>query len=501
MTSRESLASGFRRLIRSSSIALTGGIRPDEYGLPYFDHIISTYLNTEYDRADPISQKIVSFVESVRTKRLSEPQSLTLSDVFSVERATLRLQNLDSLRARAWELREQYRTVFGEDMMAVYQRSAHDPSLATVDQLRSDLLRLLDAFHWRYTFGPIREQALNDVSQRLIWLMGFFLIFVVLAVGIDFMRWGTSNQTVSLVPLVMFAGAAGASISLQNRLQRIPTTGDSIINLFALKHGQTSLFLNPIMGALFALFAYLLFVSGFVTGDIFPKVRISEVTGNPRDYHSFGSYLYSMAPIDSRNFAKLLIFCFIAGFAERLIPDALDRLVEKKANSLTGQMLTSDSLKDVLSGLVAKTSEDKAAAETEETKKRKASEETAAREKANAEQEATRKKAAIEINAAEAKTNLDEQAKEEVEKQAAADKAAAETEATRKKEEADLRAAALNADAASKATQKKKDAEERGLAGPTDPTHVDPDTPPLEPQKSPNPVKPTSPPQEEPKKR
>jgi hypothetical protein len=372
------LASLFGRLTGSPSLARRQGVHADEYGAPYLDHLLSVYRNTEYDADDPRAKAIAAIIDGVRTKREQEPETLTLSDVFAVERAILRLQGIDNLRARAWDLREQYRTVFGEDMLAVYQRSAHDPTLATPDQLRCDLLRLLDAFHWKYTFGPIRESALNAIYLRLLRVMLFFLLLALFAIGVDYLYWGETNQTVSLIPLVLFAGAAGASISLQNRLQRVPTTGDSIINLFALKHGCASLSLTPIMGALFALVAYLLFISGLVKGELFPKIRIAESTGQPHDYRSFGSYLSSMCPIDSLNFAKLLIFCFIAGFAERLIPDVLDRLVATNVDSLTSRMLTADSLKEMVTGLVATASRDKAAAESEETKKRKESEARAA---------------------------------------------------------------------------------------------------------------------------
>ena len=81
--------------------------------------MMSVYSNTEYDENDARVMKIVELIRVVNEKRLHKPQELALSEVFSVERAILRLQNLDSLRARAFELREQYRTIFGEDAMAV----------------------------------------------------------------------------------------------------------------------------------------------------------------------------------------------------------------------------------------------------------------------------------------------------------------------------------------------------------------------------------------------
>ena len=114
----------------------------------------------------------------------------------------------------------------------------------------------------------------------------------------------------ALVPLV---GALGGLISSQRRVQSIPSVGESLTDMTNLHFYTSSLTVSAVSGAIFAAILYMLFASELLQGKLFPTKVNPTVHMPPEDL------------------ARLLIWCFIGGFAERFVPDALDRLVSRSA--------------------------------------------------------------------------------------------------------------------------------------------------------------------------
>ncbi len=193
--------------------------------------------------------------------------------------------------------------------------------------------------------------------------------------------------------VVVISGAMGGFVSALQRIQSPPTEGDSLYNLSLLFHGAYSIFVAPISGAIFAIILYLLFTSGTLMGTFFPTIysptgkftngseekaenggrkptptptpspvdsptpevtpslatlTTPETVGSPTPSPTKSpaqpsptpqpvpeqginvfDFLARSGPGSGKDYALLIVWCFIAGFAERFVPDALDRLISR----------------------------------------------------------------------------------------------------------------------------------------------------------------------------
>jgi hypothetical protein len=162
----------------------------------------------------------------------------------------------------------------------------------------------------------------NKNTQSLFWLYKYFL------------DKDIKPQDFSLAVLTIFSGMIGSCMSLLQRTEKAsgaPSSfTDSVLDAMDIKLSiSIKYFLSLIFsGAIFATILYLLAVSGaFTLGDLFPKLELrtdSIVCSEPIGIRA----LFSCVKSEPKN-AMMLVWAFLAGFAERLVPDTLDSLMEK----------------------------------------------------------------------------------------------------------------------------------------------------------------------------
>jgi hypothetical protein len=103
------------------------------------------------------------------------------------------------------------------------------------------------------------------------------------------------------------------------RLHDLPLFNDPVVNFLSLKYGRLSIYFNPVSGAIFAVILYFILVGRMISGTIFPKIN------------SDAGIFYLTPPLSGcEDYAKLFVWAFISGFAERFVPDTLDRLIAMK---------------------------------------------------------------------------------------------------------------------------------------------------------------------------
>jgi hypothetical protein len=145
-----------------------------------------------------------------------------------------------------------------------------------------------------------------------------------------------------LMIIVIFAGALGAFFSSLLRLYDFADLPKALVDpgLGRLPGGYVIIYslVPPVVGAIAATVLYITFAAGLLEGALFPKFacKLMDAKGTalvPDACRTFGTTISDFGPATAVDYAKALIWAFIAGFAERLVPDALQTFAAKVENA------------------------------------------------------------------------------------------------------------------------------------------------------------------------
>jgi hypothetical protein len=295
------------------------------------------------------------------------PAELTNAGVLLFDRAVARILAADPanhalLRKKAAQLRERYQQVASEPDFARFAE-VNKPLAdgADIKLVVAEIEGLLSRFHQVYAIAPLRETVRNTLSVKIVnrmtvlLLLGFVLVLwareenepatavkagAVKATAKEGAPGAAQNQppapeapergtlgSLREIPsllVIIFAGALGGFLSVQQRIQSAPTDGDAIQRMLALESGGFGVYISPILGAIFAILFYLLIIAGYMPQtDLLPTI---STTPPPLGSFTLEEFLRACGPATSKDYAKLIVWSFLVGFAERLVPDALKRL-------------------------------------------------------------------------------------------------------------------------------------------------------------------------------
>lgn len=170
-----------------------------------------------------------------------------------------------------------------------------------------------------------------DIHRTIVlWLFLATLIFTILLAAPLIYSDGTGNKVLTILPVVVLSGILGSFVSA---LKRIYSSSD----IFPLK--KHSIYLKksngyliayssipPLVGAICASVLYVIFASEIITGPFFPAFSCEIGKG---ECGSFQSFLSSWSPVNPQDYAKAIVWGFIAGFSERFVPDILNKVVKE----------------------------------------------------------------------------------------------------------------------------------------------------------------------------
>ncbi|MDI5919772.1 hypothetical protein QLQ86_03060 [Halomonas sp. LR5S13] len=159
-----------------------------------------------------------------------------------------------------------------------------------------------------------RIRHIHAITRRLIVMT----TVAVAVLGAIFALTFFYNQRFLVTWAVPLCGIIGGFVSIQQRLNKVTDEELALLNA-----SWFQILLVPIFGGVFALVLYLVFLSGIVSGDLFPvfsfpsRDEIEE--GEDFMLHIFQETYPSSGP----DLAKLLFWSFVAGFSERFVPQLI----------------------------------------------------------------------------------------------------------------------------------------------------------------------------------
>jgi len=159
---------------------------------------------------------------------------------------------------------------------------------------------------------PERMTLLIAVSNRLLMALG--ALMALLIPGALLTYWFGAVVVGAVPMMVLLVGALGGFVGLQKRLGQM-----SDDDLTLLSKSWVYTFLSPLIAGILALLTYVLFISGLMTGDLFPKfVAEKDVAAN-------GIQVLFDIQGQAADYAKLIFWCFLSGYSERFATDILSQ--------------------------------------------------------------------------------------------------------------------------------------------------------------------------------
>jgi len=171
----------------------------------------------------------------------------------------------------------------------------------------------------------LAPEQLELYREALLWLfrwtLGVIGIITVLLVIMD----SFNVKILTILVLVVLAGALGALFSALTRLYSLRQLPAAIVwgSLNRPKGEYLLVFclVPPIVGMIGATFFYVFMQSGIIAGNVFVNFTCERLI----ECEGLGCLL-SYSPCLPADYAKAVVWGFVAGFSERMIPNILARL-------------------------------------------------------------------------------------------------------------------------------------------------------------------------------
>lgn len=291
-----------------------------------FKHFLSEYYR--HSQKECLSDYIKIIIDSYKEGTVV----LGWSDVCALRVAIIDKLNVSELKIEEKHLKLRFKSIADEDQYHAYEEFVNSSDATDEVSLRSQVVYLANRLYWAYALATKGHEIRSCVSVvvSIIFILLLFFMFAYSHV------YAAPEKHDLLVSVACF-GAFGAYISFHRRMSRLKIHSETFLSFLQLRSGYFDGVSALFSGALFALLVLILWESGvlsYILHGVFSKELLGVILPEKTPYElgcptNIPSLFLCMSTNSSQDFAKLLAISFLAGFAEKLIPDAIDGIVDR----------------------------------------------------------------------------------------------------------------------------------------------------------------------------
>jgi len=213
----------------------------------------------------------------------------------------------------------------------------NDRTAIVSERRRTLLARIVNDLQWRYIVNEATRRYSKLITKRTAYLSVSALVFFIILVAlIHYKPVEFKYGDLRLLEVAGLAGAWGATFSMLASLKgRLDASQFDDLKLM---RNPSVLISRVLIGAGAACILFFFLLSGLLGGSAFPTLaQPTPASGETRSSESQTNRPESTpAPVPTSDFPKrdlalLVVWCFIAGFSEQLIPGLL-ATTEARAN-------------------------------------------------------------------------------------------------------------------------------------------------------------------------
>ncbi len=169
--------------------------------------------------------------------------------------------------------------------------------------------------HKRFMLTGVEGNMNRQESLHIIWRKLFIILVTLLGLSVAI----SLRQGPFTVPeLVFIAGNIGGYVGMHRNLSSL-----SDVELTQLSCSWLGLVVPSFVGGILSCVLYLLFISGIISGELFPKIIEDAAQMGGKKPENFVA-IFNQHADGASEYAKLLFWTFVAGFNQKYVVDIIE---------------------------------------------------------------------------------------------------------------------------------------------------------------------------------